>query len=535
MRSLFQSTPVARRAARWLPALVLLAAAIVLAIAAWQVFGRATTPAPAATRPDGWPASAPEAQGWDSSRLAEGLQAIQENGTAIHSLMIVIRGTVILDTYFYPYDGSTYHDLGSVTKSVMTTLIGIAADQGKLDLDAPVVSFFPGRNIANNDERKARMTLRHLASNTSGLDCDPTQGEITQQQMRQSGDWVQFVLDRQMLFEPGTHFAYCSPGLHLLSAILKQATGLSALDFARANLFGPLGIEAVDWPYDAAGNNHGWGDLSLYPSDAARIGQLFLQQGEWQGRQIVSREWVAQATRPQATTPPAQGEDYGYGWWLSRPGAEYEYFNADGRRGQKIVVVPALEAVFVMTAGGASWDEVDDYLAAAIGGDGRLPANPAGLARLQALVTSLAQAPAPGPVKPLPAIGQAAAGQRYTFADGSLVRGLQVEFAGSEATVVLDLATERAPRVFGVGLDGNYRASRSGRASLARGGWADDQTFVIEYSEGPGLNILLFRLRFEGNRVSFEVRGEGIALTLDGTAQPAMEDETGSTGAWAAR
>jgi CubicO group peptidase (beta-lactamase class C family) len=115
-----------------------------------------------------WRSSAPEEQGFDSAKLAEGLQAIRRNGTQIHSLMIVRNGSVIVDAYFYPYDGSIYHDLASVTKSLMTTLIGIAADQGELDLDQPMLSFFPDRTIANRDERKERITIRHLANLTAG-------------------------------------------------------------------------------------------------------------------------------------------------------------------------------------------------------------------------------------------------------------------------------------------------------------------------------------------------------------------------------
>jgi CubicO group peptidase (beta-lactamase class C family) len=466
----------------------------------------------------GWRTSTPEEQGFDSAKMAEGLLAIREQNIRIHSLMLIRNGAVFLDAYFYPYDGSTYHDLGSVTKSIVTTLIGIAADQGKLDLDAPLLSFFPDRDIANRDERKERITLRHLASNTSGLHCDPSRGEITQKQMRASEDWVQFVLDRKVLYDPGTHFAYCSPGMHLLSAILTQATGMSALDFARANLFEPLGIGEVYWPYDAQGINHGWGDLSLYPADAAKIGQLFLQQGEWHGRQIVSREWVDAATHQQATTPPGQGEDYGYGWWLARPDAEVNSFNADGRNGQKIVVVPALELVAVMTGGGGNWDEVDDTFAAAMRGNEPLPANPAGVAQLQTVVATLAQPPAAEPVKPMPDIARAVSGRRYVFPSEPWVRGVQLELEASEATFSLDLATESTARVVGVGLDGIYRASRGGRASLARGGWADDHTFEIEYNEGPGMNRLMFWLRFEGDKVWFGIHAAELSLTFEGTA-----------------
>ncbi|RPI96813.1 MAG: class C beta-lactamase-related serine hydrolase, partial [Chloroflexi bacterium] len=135
----------------------------------YQVF-LARKPLPAGDFPtQGWRSSTPEEQGIDSDKLAGALAAIQGDGVHIHSLMMVRNGKAIVDAYYYPYDGSRVHDVASVTKSVMTTLIGIAADQGKLDLDQPALSFFPGRTIANRDDLKERITVRHLVSMSSGL------------------------------------------------------------------------------------------------------------------------------------------------------------------------------------------------------------------------------------------------------------------------------------------------------------------------------------------------------------------------------
>jgi CubicO group peptidase (beta-lactamase class C family) len=131
---------------------------------------------------------------------------------------------VVTDATFYPYDGQTVHNVASVTKSLMTTLIGIAADQGKLDLDDTMVSFFPDRSIANLDPRKEDITVRHLASMSSGLDCTNEADELTLKEMVASPNYVQFVLDREVTWEPGKQFVYCSPAIHLLSPILQQAT-----------------------------------------------------------------------------------------------------------------------------------------------------------------------------------------------------------------------------------------------------------------------------------------------------------------------
>jgi CubicO group peptidase (beta-lactamase class C family) len=304
-----------------------------------------------------WPTGAPEEFGFDSLKLADGLLAIRRKGLNLHSVAIIRHGVMSLDAHFYPYDGKAVHDQASVTKSIMTALVGIAADQGKLALDDPVLSFFPGRSVANRDASKERITVRHLASMSSGLECTSANDEQTLHDMQRSPDFVQFTLDRKMASEPGTRFVYCSPGMHLLSAILQKATGMTALEFARRNLFEPLGIRNVIWPMDAQGHNHGWGDIRLHPHDTARIGLLWLHHGQWQGRQIVSREWVDSSVRTKIKT--GRDDDYGYGWWVTGKNGE---FAAIGRGGQRIQVWPEIDAILVMTGGGIDIDDIEPMI-----------------------------------------------------------------------------------------------------------------------------------------------------------------------------
>jgi CubicO group peptidase (beta-lactamase class C family) len=508
--------------------LLLLALLTVLAVVvalAWRAFVPASPP-PAPWPTTAWPTSPPEAQGIASAKLAEGLQAIQAKGTFIHSLLLARHGYVVLDAYFDPYDGSMVHDLASVTKSVMTTLIGIAADQGHLSLDDPVLSFFPDRVVANRDERKERLTVAHLASMTAGFDCGATWDEEVLLAMRASPDPTQFALDRRMVSEPGQRFFYCGISMHLLSAILQQVSGQTALEFARANLFAPLGIQDAYWPADRLGVTHGWGDLALRPTDAAKLGLLFARNGQWEGRQIVSSDWVAAATAVHAATGASHGEDYGYGWWVSRPDAEISLFRADGRNGQYVVVVPEWDLIVTTTGGGFSLDQIDEYLLASFADLERpLPANPDAVEQLAAVVAGLVQPPEPLPVKPLPEIATAVSGQTYAFEANRLgLRTLGVGFSPAtpaEAVLTLDLELESSPRSVAVGLDGVFRPARSGRPVLARGAWADDHTFVIEYNEGPGLSLYLIRLRFAGDalEVEFIDNTAGTALRATGVQQ----------------
>ncbi len=454
----------------------------------------------------GWRTSTPEEQGFDSSKLAEGLQDLQENNTQIHSLLIIRNGYVVLDASFYPYDNLIPHKLASVTKSFMTTLIGIAADQGKIQLDQPMVSFFPDRTIANLDDRKEHVTVRHLASMMNGFESGCISGdEPTLNAIRANQDWVQAALDRRMVREPGTSFCYDSPGMHLLSAILQEATGMTALEFARQNLFEPLGIREVFWQSDPQGYTHGWGDLYLKPRDAAKIGYLWLNDGVWEGKQIVSEAWVADSVKAHSD---AGGDDYGYGWWVSD-----DSYYALGRGGQNIRVYPSYNAIIVTTAGSFDYDQIVPLLLAAfVDPNEPLPANPASVAELDATLSALAQAPNPWPVGPLPETARAISGKTYEFETNSAdLATLRLEFNDpDEATLYMKL--QGSDEIWPIGLDGKYRLSPAGQG--LRGYWAVPQTFVLEiFEDGPST----LRLHFMDDRV--EVSSPERGLRFEGQIQ----------------
>jgi CubicO group peptidase (beta-lactamase class C family) len=492
-------------------------AVIVAAIFIWQAVKPSTPaiPAPDYWPTNGWRTAAPEARGFDSAIMADGLRAVVKDGTKIHSLLVVSGADVILDAYFYPYDGSVVHDQASVTKSVMTTLIGIAADQGKLDLDAPMLSFFPDRDVANRDARKERITVRHLASNTAGMECIHQPDEPTSRAMHASPDWVQFALDRPMVAEPGTTFAYCSPGLHLLSAILQQATGMNTLEFARLNLFEPLGIHDVQWPPDPQGVTNGHGELYLRPRDMAKLGFLWLHDGQWDGKQIISREWVRAASRAQIGTGPNYGEDYGYGMWIAREDENPKYFAADGRGGQKILVVPSMNLIVVTTGGGYNFDDVGKYLVAAIGDANPLPSNPQAVANLETALAEVKQGPARQPVGALPDMAQMVSGHTYVFdANPYQLASLRMDFDGSdEAAVYMTYHNETGDLTGAVGLDGRYRLREFSESPAEkfpvgmRGAWSDGQTFQLDYNQVASPNALLLSVRFDGNRAIVEGPG----------------------------
>jgi CubicO group peptidase (beta-lactamase class C family) len=461
--------------------------------------GRGNLPSLAA--PDYWPkdkwiTSIPEQQGIDSTQLAKSLQSIKEKQIAIDSLTIIRNGYVVLDAYFSPYDGSFPHDLASVTKSVMTTLIGIAVDQDKLQLDQKVVSFFPDRTIANLDERKKNLTVLDLVGMRNGMASECIEGdEATLDVMRASPNWVQAALDRKMVHEPGTHFCYDSPGIHLLSAILQETTGMTAFEFARQYLFEPLGIHEVIWPTDPQGYTCGWGELHMKPTDAAKLGFLWLHGGAWDGRQIVSNTWVSSSV--QAHSRMVGNEyGYGYGWWVT----PFDFY-ALGREGQYIRVIPSLNTVLVVTAGGADFNQLMPFLVKLLLNWGReLPANPLGQAKLTAAVSAVSRGSSVNPSTPLPRVVEEISGHVYNCGSNPVgVTSIRLDF-NETGRAGISLQRNGQEVFWPVGLDGKYQLAADGQAQT--GYWADAGTFVLEIFDIGQLTRIL---SFAGNTLQVTI------------------------------
>jgi CubicO group peptidase (beta-lactamase class C family) len=281
----------------------------------------------------GWLTSAPEAQGMNSGVLVAMLEEIQRQGHSIDSVTVIRNGYLVADAAIYPYEQDTKHIIHSCTKSIVSTLIGIAIEQEYIDgVQTPVLDFFPGRSVENIDENKKSMTLEDLLTMSSGLNCRDSYLYRWSglNEMRASSDWVQHMLDLPMAETPGTRFEYCNGASFLLSAILTETTGMSAHEFADKHLFGPLGIADVIWPTNPQGINIGWGELKMRPQDLAKIGYLYLRGGEWDGEQIVPSLWVEESTRKHISGTLEDG--YGYQWWVDDSGI----FMAVGYAGQFI-------------------------------------------------------------------------------------------------------------------------------------------------------------------------------------------------------
>ena len=268
--------------------------------------------------------------------------------------------------YFNPnwhpyYHGTDLHTLQSITKSVTSAVVGIAIGRGDLPgVEMRVLETFDEREVANLDERKRDMTLDDLLTMRSGLEWDEfafpyDDARNPAAQLEASDDWVQFVIDRPMASEPGTHFSYSSGVSQLLSHIVSHGSGKPIDEYAREHLFRPLGIKKYYWKRTPTGLPDTEGGLYLTAHDLARIGYLYLNDGVWNGTRILPEGWVQSTSHPavQDAWPqnPANNESYGYHWWLVpfRGARSSHILAGSGYGGQFLFVVPEKNLVAVFT------------------------------------------------------------------------------------------------------------------------------------------------------------------------------------------
>ena len=346
-----------------------------------------------------WQTSSPEEQGIDSRELAK-LVDFGATGS-LDSLLVVRHGKIVVEAYYAPYDAGIPHQMYSATKAIVSTLTAIARKDGLLDSpDHRVLDFFDRRSIANVDDRKEAITVQNLLYMTSGIEWKQPLGgwPETMFEMERSPNWVKFVLDRPMANAPGEIFNYSNGNAHVVSAIITRLTGISALEYAKAKLFGPLGIKDLFWQHDPQGISYGGGGLYLQPRDMAKLGYLWLHNGRWEDRQVIPGDYLAQALTRHISVQP--GIDYGYGMWLY-PGHTPVDFEANGTGGQRITVIPGLDMVEVTTGNGLDANDVAQLIAGAAKSNEPLPPNPQADARLARLVASVASGPvAPANMQP---------------------------------------------------------------------------------------------------------------------------------------
>ncbi|MGC3984358.1 MAG: serine hydrolase [Pseudorhodoferax sp.] len=326
--------------------------------------------APAIAAPAVDPFAWPRADAAAAAALGTQLDAGVRSGkfADLHAVVVVQRGAIVLERYYagpderwgtplgrVAFDDRTRHDLRSVSKSIVGLLYGIALAEGKVPApDRPVLDAFPSyADLAAEPARRA-ITVAHVLSMTMGLAwnedlpyTDPANSEIA---MERSADRCHYVLSQPIVGAPGAAWRYSGGATALLGRLIAHGTGMPLLEYARAKLFAPLGIEDVEWTSGSDGEAAAASGLRMRAPDLARVGQLVLDQGRWQGRSVVPAEWITASLTPRTAT--FDGVQYGYHWYLARrpDGSSFGTLGI-GLGGQRLVVVPGPELVYVIFMG----------------------------------------------------------------------------------------------------------------------------------------------------------------------------------------
>lgn len=275
----------------------------------------------------------------------ESLDDIFDIGT-VQSLIIQKNGEIIHEQYNGSIDGNDPTNIKSASKSIISLLIGIAIDKGFIDgVDQTIGDFFPEYFERNSDSAKAAITLQDLLTMRSGLE---TTSFRNYGRWVMSNNWVDFTLNQPFVEEPGGQMVYSTGTSHLLSVILTKATGMSTRAFANKYLFEPMDIQIGGWDRDPQGYYMGGNNLAISPRDLLKIGTMMMDVGEFNGQQIVSKDWVLESVQVY-TRSNYNPYNYGYMWWR-RPIGGYQLFFAWGNGGQYIMILPELEAVVSITS-----------------------------------------------------------------------------------------------------------------------------------------------------------------------------------------
>lgn len=310
------------------------------------------------------PRSTPEQQGISSAAIRNFLDAVQKSGQEFHSLMILRHGNVITEGWWAPYSPGHRQQLYSLSKSFTSTAIGFAVTEGLFSVDDPVIKFFPDELPWEISENLAVLKVKHLLMMSVGHAKDSI---ILLEASPAGVTWEKTFLSLPVVFKPGSQFMYNSGASYMLSSIVKKVSGKTAHEYLRTRLYEPLDITEATWTENFEGVNMGASHLRMRTESIAKFGQLYLQKGKWNGKQILPEAWITEASSKQienGKNENSRGYGYGYQFWLNPPGG----FRADGAFGQFCMILPEQDAVVVITS-----ESIDTKMAMQFVWDGLIP------------------------------------------------------------------------------------------------------------------------------------------------------------------
>lgn len=456
----------------------------------------------AEAKPFSFPRSTPEAQGVSSAAVLALVEALDQIDT-MNSFMLVRHGQVIAEGWWTPYRAQDKHELYSLSKSFTSTAVGMAVTEGKLSIDDEVLKFFPEDAPANPSANLKAMRVRDLLTMSAGH-----QDETSTAADKMS---AKAFLAHPVSHQPGTHFRYNTPATFMLSAIVQQRTGQTVADYLQPRLFGPLGITQPVWNTNWQGISLGGYGLSVRTEDIARFGQLYLQQGQWNGKQLVPKDWVEMATSKQVSNGNNPKSDwnqgYGFQFWRCRNGA----YRGDGAFGQYCIVLPEQDAVIAVTSGvkdmGGVMNLVWDRLLPAFGA-ATLKPDLDGRTKLAEKLAGLSVRPAQGlESSPLAA---KILGRKFVFVANELkVESITLSPNPGGKGVTVSIRANGTTRQFtaghrewlrGLATFGPY----SNQPGAATSAWVKDDTLLVKQCLTETPFHVTHQLRFDGDQLIYD-------------------------------
>lgn len=475
------------------------------------------------------PRATPESQGVASAAILRFIEAAERDVHELHSVMLLRHGSVIAEGWWSPYRRDDPHMLFSLSKSFTSTAVGLAVSEGLLTVDDPVISFFPDEAPAEPSANLAAMCVRHLLAMSTGHGTDTMPPMIQQP----DGNWINGFFSVPVEHAPGTHFLYNTGATYMLSAIVQKLTDQKLVDYLRPRLFDPLGIDHAVWEESPQRINTGGFGLNITTEAIARFGQLYLQNGQWQGKQIVPTEWIAEATAlhtENGTDPDSEwAQGYGYQFWRCRHNA----YRGDGAFGQYCIVMPDQDAVIAITAGLSDMQKpmnlIWDILLPAMNGAALSDAS-AAQAALATKLSALNIAPVAG--SPYSPIAESISGRRYIFEPNRMnIESVAFAFSEEGCTVSIKnlMAYDSIKCGYGVWTPGQTRLFNQPweiepAPVVASGAWTGENRYmsVVRFHHTPFYisfnNVYGDRLTIESRvNVGFELPQ---TVVLEGTLAP---------------
>jgi len=476
------------------------------------------------------PRSTAEQQGISSLAIKNFLDAVDASEEEFHGFIMMRNGHVISEAWWSPFQSSYLHTLYSLSKSFTSTAIGMLVDDKKIMVEDQLISFFPDDLPEVVSDHLKAMKLKHLLTMNTG------HAEGTTSAMFESEDsnWVKAFLAQEVVHEPSTHFLYNTGATYMLSAIVQKVSGQTVHDFLSERLFKPLNITGTDWEKDPNGVDVGGWGLRARLEHIANFGQLYLQEGQWNGQQIISPNWVKEATAKQTTSQENEsdwGQGYGYQFWRCKP--EPGFYRGDGAFGQYCIVIPQYQTVIAINSESkdmqASMNLVWDHLLPEFSeSEKTLKENPSAQNTLKEKISTLKIPVLKG--QEASKLAQKIAGQNFQLeANGEKAKSVQFSFENNQCTISLNKedglellqcgkekwivnGDQRRPTPSILGYPGYQPVASKYAASYT---WTDDKTMQVQLKFLENMHTDNWTFEFDKGQVNISFKHSIAAMRND--------------------